>query len=247
MPAGNAGCAGTPVGLWLGCLGSRFLRASGETARRRAVDRRARQSRILRARAGRAGGASSIRGRSRRGRTATIPPTTRSAISASRTRCRWRGRTRSSSCSIRRGSALRRCRRTTAMYVTYRAQFERAFALGARRPNTFFMNHHPVLAFAPNPAQAGIALSGQRAACSRCCATLEPMALFPPDVKALLSGHVHLFEVVSFSTPQPRAVRLGQRWRLGRYAAAAAARREPDAGARRRSCPPSSRPTASDS
>ena len=37
------------------------------------------------------------------------------------------------------------------MYVNYRAQFERAFALGERRPQTFFMNHHPILAFAPNP------------------------------------------------------------------------------------------------
>ena len=27
--------------------------------------------------------------------------------------------------------------------------------------------------------------------------------LFPPSVQALLAGHVHLFEVVSFSTPQP--------------------------------------------
>jgi hypothetical protein len=27
--------------------------------------------------------------------------------------------------------------------------------------------------------------------------------LFPPDVKALIAGHFHTFEVVSFSTPQP--------------------------------------------
>jgi hypothetical protein len=32
---------------------------------------------------------------------------------------------------------------------------------------------------------------------------LQPTALFPPNVQAVLSGHVHLFEVVSFSTPQP--------------------------------------------
>ncbi len=32
---------------------------------------------------------------------------------------------------------------------------------------------------------------------------LQPTVLFPPEVKALLAGHVHLFEVVSFSTSQP--------------------------------------------
>src|SRR5207248_1169162 len=45
------------------------------------------------------------------------------------------------------------------MFVTYRAQLERAFALAARRPNTFFMNHHPVLAFAANPARPGAAVA----------------------------------------------------------------------------------------
>jgi hypothetical protein len=32
---------------------------------------------------------------------------------------------------------------------------------------------------------------------------LQPTVLFPPNVQAILAGHVHLFEVVSFSTPQP--------------------------------------------
>jgi hypothetical protein len=39
---------------------------------------------------------------------------------------------------------------TDPMYRTYRAQFERAFALAARVPGSFFVNHHPVLAFAAN-------------------------------------------------------------------------------------------------
>ena len=88
------------------------------------------------------------------------------------------------------------------MYKTYHAQFVRAFALGARRANTFFMVHHPVLAFAPNPSQPESPYSGN-AGLQSVLQALEPVALFPPDVKALLSGHVHLFEVVSFSTPHP--------------------------------------------
>jgi hypothetical protein len=88
------------------------------------------------------------------------------------------------------------------MHVRYRAQLERAFALGARRPNTFFMNHHPILAFAPSPATPDAPYPGNGALQS-VLETLQPTVLFPPDVQAILAGHVHLFEVVSFSTPQP--------------------------------------------
>ena len=90
----------------------------------------------------------------------------------------------------------------SAMYANYRAQFERAFALRARRPNTFFMNHHPILAFAPNPSKPASPHPGN-AGLQSVLQTLEPVALFPPDVKALIAGHVHLFEVVSFSSPHP--------------------------------------------
>ena len=34
-------------------------------------------------------------------------------------------------------------------------------------------------------------------------AALQPTVLFPPNVQGAAVGHVHLFEVVSFSTPQP--------------------------------------------
>ena len=88
------------------------------------------------------------------------------------------------------------------MHVVYRAQLERAFALSARRPSTFFMNHHPILAFAPNPSKPDAPFPGNGALQS-VLGALQPTVLFPPDVQALLAGHVHLFEVVSFRTPQP--------------------------------------------
>ncbi len=91
---------------------------------------------------------------------------------------------------------------SSAMFRTYRAELERAFALAARRPQTFFMNHHPVLAFAPKPADPASPYPGNGALQS-VLDTLAPTVLFPPNVAAVLSGHVHLFEVVSFSTPQP--------------------------------------------
>jgi hypothetical protein len=88
------------------------------------------------------------------------------------------------------------------MFIRYRAEFEAAFALAARRPNTFFMNHHPILAFAPNPTKPLSPYPGNGSLQS-VVAALQPVALFPPNVQALLSGHVHLFEVVTFATPQP--------------------------------------------
>jgi hypothetical protein len=88
------------------------------------------------------------------------------------------------------------------MHVRYRAQFERAFALAERRPNSFFMNHHPILAFAPNPGNPPKPYPGNGALQS-VLDKLQPAVLFPPGVQAVLAGHVHLFEAVSFSTPQP--------------------------------------------
>jgi hypothetical protein len=38
-------------------------------------------------------------------------------------------------------------------YRTYRAQLEQAFAGRRRRPRTYFVAHHPPLAFAANPRQ----------------------------------------------------------------------------------------------
>jgi hypothetical protein len=94
------------------------------------------------------------------------------------------------------------------MYRNYLAQFERAFALAARRPDSFFMLHHPVLAFAANPAKPEAPYPGN-AGLQSVLQTLYPAALFPPTVQASLAGHNHLFEVVSFSTPHPAQFVLG--------------------------------------
>ena len=88
------------------------------------------------------------------------------------------------------------------MYENYRVQFERAFALASRRPDTFFMDHHPVLAFAPNPSTPASPYPGN-AGLQSVLQALEPLTLFPSSINALISGHVHLFQVVGFSTPHP--------------------------------------------
>jgi hypothetical protein len=62
----------------------------------------------------------------------------------------------------------------------------------AARRAAFFMNHHPILAFAPNPARPDAPFRGTRGIAVG-AADAAPTVLFPPTVQALLAGHVHLF------------------------------------------------------
>lgn len=85
-------------------------------------------------------------------------------------------------------------------FALYKAQLEQAFALGAGRPNAFFMNHQPILGYNSDgkpKAQPG------NAALQSVLDSIVPTVLFPPNVQAVLSGHVHMMQIVSFSTPQP--------------------------------------------
>jgi hypothetical protein len=91
---------------------------------------------------------------------------------------------------------------TDPMYRNYHAQFDQAFALVARRPNNFFVLHHPVLGFAANPAKPDTPWPGN-AALQSVMRAFYPETLFPPAVQASFAGHNHVFEVVSFSTPHP--------------------------------------------
>ncbi len=91
---------------------------------------------------------------------------------------------------------------TDLQFRNYRSQFEMAFGLGARTPKTFFVAHHPVLGFAANPRDPQNPFPGNEGLQS-VLATLYPTVLFPSNVEALISGHNHLLEVVSFSSPHP--------------------------------------------
>jgi hypothetical protein len=93
-------------------------------------------------------------------------------------------------------------RRGDPMFENYRAQYERAFALAEQRAHTFFVNHHPVLGFTTNPYRPAAPDPGNQALQS-VLASLGPGTQFPSGVEALISGHVHLFQAVSFSSGQP--------------------------------------------
>ncbi|MEO8675746.1 MAG: metallophosphoesterase [Casimicrobiaceae bacterium] len=87
-----------------------------------------------------------------------------------------------------------------AQYRQYAAQFVRAFALAAARPHAFFMNHQPILGY--NSDETPTALPGNEALQS-VLKPIVPVSLFPQNVEAVLSGHVHMLQIVNFATPQP--------------------------------------------
>ncbi len=91
---------------------------------------------------------------------------------------------------------------TDLMYRNYHAQLTAAFTRTARTPQAFFMSHHPVLAFAANPANPQAPFPGN-AGLQSVLQSLNPTVLFPPNIEALLAGHNHVFQMVSFTTAQP--------------------------------------------
>jgi Calcineurin-like phosphoesterase len=92
---------------------------------------------------------------------------------------------------------------TDLMYRIYSAQVRLAFEQGSGVAHNFFMNHHPILGFAPNPTQTPTGLYPGNGSLQSVLLPVNGERLFPPNVEALISGHVHLFEIVSYSTPQP--------------------------------------------
>ena len=90
------------------------------------------------------------------------------------------------------------------MAAKYRKLYTDMAALAARAPYTIVVDHHPLLGFAavvsktteqPELMPGNLGLQSAFGA-------LNPW-LFPPTVQMLLSGHVHLWQQVSFSSPHP--------------------------------------------
>jgi hypothetical protein len=88
------------------------------------------------------------------------------------------------------------------MYRNYHDQFLVVMALASRKPQTFFVNHHPLLGFAANPDNPQSPFPGN-AMLQSVLSPMHPIVLFPPTVQALFAGHNHAFQVVDFSTGQP--------------------------------------------
>lgn len=93
---------------------------------------------------------------------------------------------------------------TEPAFGRYREQLAFAATLSRRLPHSLFLNHHPILGFAPRVNKDGSSevLPGS-AALQSVMGAEQPGRLLPPGVDAALHGHVHLFEAISFSSDHP--------------------------------------------
>jgi len=88
-------------------------------------------------------------------------------------------------------------------YARYRDAYAKVATLAARTPYNLMANHHPILGFG-----ADLDKNGQRylqlgdKGLQDSFGSVNAL-LLPPNVQALLAGHAHLWEQVSFSSPHP--------------------------------------------
>lgn len=94
--------------------------------------------------------------------------------------------------------------KTDAAYQTYLEQFRQVDRLAAQADFNFFINHHPILGFGVQKTASGeLQTWPGNLALQDVMMSSHPVRLFPEKVQATLSGHVHLFEALTFTTGQP--------------------------------------------
>jgi hypothetical protein len=93
-------------------------------------------------------------------------------------------------------------------FSKYQAQLQAAAKLAANKPESFFINHHPLLAAAPSKDPNKFKTGGS-AGLQSVFQTVEPNRLFPQGVTLAMHGHVHLFEAISFQTNHPVSLVMG--------------------------------------
>jgi hypothetical protein len=88
----------------------------------------------------------------------------------------------------------------------YERQVRAMADLSATRSATIFLSHHPVLAFAPSTASTVFTGNPALQAALR---SVNGTGYFPAGVQAAISGHVHLFQALSFSSGHPPSIVAG--------------------------------------
>jgi hypothetical protein len=89
-------------------------------------------------------------------------------------------------------------------YELYLAQYRQADQLAQQANFSLFVEHHPILGFAPSRNKLNpFELEPGNAALQSVLKEIHPQRLFDPNVQILLAGHVHLFEAVTFKSDHP--------------------------------------------
>ncbi len=90
----------------------------------------------------------------------------------------------------------------------YRDAYGQIAALAARAPHNILVNHQPILGFAARIKDGQAELTPGNGGLQSVFAPLNP-GLIPANIDLLLSGHIHLWEAVSFSSPHPAQIIAG--------------------------------------
>lgn len=86
----------------------------------------------------------------------------------------------------------------------YQQQFTEVDALaGKTGVNSIFINHHPILGYAPADENG---VHGGGAAQLSVMRLLHPITYYPSTVDLALHGHVHLFQAINFSSNHPATI-----------------------------------------
>ncbi|PRC90902.1 metallophosphoesterase [Solimicrobium silvestre] len=94
--------------------------------------------------------------------------------------------------------------KTDSAYSIYSAQFKAVDHLAEQAEFSIFLEHHPILGFAPEKKNtSGVEVKPGNLALQSVLQDQHPQRLFAPNVQLLLAGHVHLFEAITFDTDHP--------------------------------------------
>jgi len=92
-------------------------------------------------------------------------------------------------------------------YSIYLNEFKQVDQLARQAPFSIFVEHHPILGFAPEKGKAGgVEVRPGNPALQSVMSDIHPQRLFDPNVQLLLAGHVHLFEAITFGTDHPMQI-----------------------------------------
>lgn len=90
----------------------------------------------------------------------------------------------------------------------YAEHLKQVGRLAENKQHSYFLSHHPLLAFAPID-KTGAAKPGGSRGLQSAFASVYPERLFPDKVDVVMHGHVHLFEALSFATKHPVSLVMG--------------------------------------
>jgi hypothetical protein len=92
-------------------------------------------------------------------------------------------------------------------YAAYLQEFNQVDVLARQAEFSIFIEHHPILGFAPEKGKSGgVEVRPGNQALQSVLQDVHPQRLFDPNVQLLLAGHVHLFEAITFDSDHPMQI-----------------------------------------